>query len=201
MAQQEKNGWRADFHRKEWEPQWIFLRERKEELFARGKGFLRLYPSVRTGDGIGQTFAAVRPLDFHCVLETALCFLPQKMGDEAGIAVYLESGFHYRFGKKRTEQGEFLVLEKTAEDFQQTACRIAVGPGKMHLRMVCDKEKYHFYYAQEAEEWHLAASASTRFLSCEVAGRCFTGTVMGLYALAQEKTNAYAEFEDFEVRK
>ena len=33
----------------------------------------------------------------------------------------------------------------------------------------------------------MAASASTRFLSCEVAGRCFTGTVMGLYALAQEK--------------
>lgn len=201
MAQQEKNGWRADFHRKEWEPQWIFLRERKEELFARGKGTLRLYPSVRTGDGIGQTFAAVRPLDFHCELETTLCFLPQKMGDEAGIAVYLESGFHYRFGKKRTEQGEFLVLEKTAEDFQQTACRIPAGPGRIHLRMVCDKEKYRFYYAQEAEEWQLAASASTRFLSCEVAGRCFTGTVMGLYALAQEKTDAYAEFEDFEVRK
>ncbi|MDO4338698.1 MAG: glycoside hydrolase family 43 protein [Eubacteriales bacterium] len=200
--QQETIGWSADFSSKEWEPQWIFVREKKPGLFQRGEGKLRLYPSVRNSAfELGQTFAAARPLDFACEMETIFRFWPDKTGDEAGIAVYLQSDFHYRFGRKKTEQGEFLVLEKIAEDFHQTACRIPVKPGRTHLKIVCSKEKYDFYYAMENEQMRLACSASTRFLSCEVAGRCFTGTVMGLYASAEVKTDAYADFENFKMRR
>lgn len=193
--------WEPDFKNVEWEPQWIFVRERRENLFRRGDGTLKLYASTgKSEQDMGNAFAAVRPLDFDCVIETEFQFQPEHMGDEAGIAIYLESGFHYRFGKKRTEQGDFLILEKTAEDFQQTACHIPVGSEKLRLKIQCTKEMYHFYYALGKEKFRPACTASTRFLSCEVAGRCFSGTVIGLYARAEEQTNAFAEFQDFSMR-
>ena len=41
------------------------------------------------------------------------------------------------------------------------------------------------------------AKASTRFLSCELAGKCFTGTVMGLYAASVGTTEAVMKVEHF----
>ena len=44
-----------------------------------------------------------------------------------------------------------------------------------------------------------ACSASTRFLACEVAGRCFTGTVVGLYAFSDADTKAVMEVSAFSM--
>ena len=196
--QKKKRVWKADFGKAAWEPQWIFVRGRRDSLFQRGDGKLSMHASRQKSDReIGSAFAAVRPLDFACIIGTEYQFCPQHTGDEAGMAIYLESGFHYRFGKRKTEQGEFIVLEKTAEDFQQTACCIPVEPGKLRLKIECSKEQYQFYYAFGKEAFQLACTASTRFLSCEVAGRCFTGTVAGLYALSKERTDAFAEYDSF----
>lgn len=196
--QEKISHWKANFNRSSWEPQWIFVRERKDALFNRGEGCLQLTPSIQsTKTDIGNTFAAVRQPDFNCVIETVYEFNPEETGDESGLAIYLESGFHYRFGKRKTDQGELLILEKTAEDFMQTACLIPIENGKIRLRIECDKEQYHFYYAVGEGEFTLACSASTRFLSCEAAGKCFTGVVMGLYALSQRETTAFMEVENF----
>ena len=192
--------WSADFSSKNWEAPWLFLRERRDSLFKRGDGKLSLIPSVQAdGTDIGSTFAAVRPLDFECIVETELRFCPEQTGDEAGLLIYLESKFHYRFCKKRLDDGVFLVLEKTAEDFKQTICFAPVRDGNIWLRIECDREQYHFYYALEGGPFTLAGTASTRFLSCEIAGKCFTGTVVGLYALAQKQTSAYAEAKSFSI--
>ncbi len=188
--------WHTDFCKEKWELPWLFVRERKDALFKRGNGVLELYPSVPSSEfHLGDGFAAVRQPDFDCRIETEFWFDPEQLGDEAGLAFYLESGIHYRFGKKKTNQGNFLVLEKTVEDFQQTACAIPLEDGKLRLKAECSKEQYRFYYALERDEFTLAAVASTRFLSCEVAGKCFTGTVAGIYARAEKQTGAYAQFQ------
>ena len=183
-----------------WEAPWLFLRERRDSLFKRGNGKLSLIPSIQAdGTDIGSTFAAVKPLDFECIVETELRFWPEQAGDEAGLMIYLESKFHYRFCKKKLDKGDFLILEKTAEDFKQTICLVPMKNGNIWLRIEFGREQFHFYYALERGSFTLAGTASTRFLSCEIAGKCFTGTVVGLYALAQKQTVAYAEAESFSI--
>lgn len=199
-SQRDVPAWKADFTKKEWEPEWIFLRKPEMASYERGDGVLRLHPSrITFRDGKNPTFAAVRQRDFDCVAEAELSFSPKQPGDEAGIAALLSSEFHYRFGKKRTEEGDMLILEKCAEDFRQTAFCMPIPAGRLRLRMEAEKEAFHFFYAAEDGPFVKACSASTRFLACEVAGRCFTGTVVGLYAFSDADTKAVMEVSAFSM--
>ena len=47
--------------------------------------------------------------------------------------------------------------------------------------MAADREKYVFTCRVGGETFRIGR-ASTRFVATELAGRCFTGTVIGLYA-------------------
>ncbi|MDO4293455.1 MAG: hypothetical protein Q4C65_09560, partial [Eubacteriales bacterium] len=124
---------------------------------------------------------------------------PQREGDEAGLALVLSAQFQYRFVKKRTKQGDFLVVEKRAEDFFQTACRIPAPEGPLCLQICAEKEFYTFLAGSGPDTMRELCRASTRFLSCEIAGKCFTGTVVGLYTACAEKTGAVMEVRRFEV--
>ncbi len=190
-TQKEKPVFRPDFSKPDWEPQWLFLREPRWQHYERGQGKLRLYPAK------DFTFAALRPRDFECTIQAAFKFEPQSIGDEAGLMVYLAADFHYRFMKTRQVDGDYVVLEKTAEDFSQTAFMQKIGLGKVTFKLMADKEYYHFYFALGNEPLEEKAKASTRFLSCEVAGRCFTGTVMGVYGKSLGETSAFMEIDDF----
>lgn len=207
-AQDSKKVLYTDFSSKAWEPWWLFLRKPEEKCYERGEGKLLLYPSaVGLQDGQNAVFAAVRQLDFAFEMTTALTYEPDTEGAQAGLAVLISSQFHYCFTKKKIGEGCFLVLEKKAEDMQQTACQIPVGPGKLYLKITGEKEWYHFLWSKDGKEYKEAAKASTRFLCCEVAGRCFTGTVAGVYAYAPEdctkeskKGRVLAEISFFEVK-
>ncbi len=194
--------WKADFSRAAWEPEWIFLRKPETEQYIRGDGRLLLYPTDITLKDTEKspTFAAVRQPDFECTLEAEFQFVSFQDGDEAGIGIRLSSEFYCFFGKKRYDGQDFLVLEKKAEDFEQTAFRIPLSEEKLRLCVAADREKYHFLYAGAKGRMEEAGSASTRFLSCETAGKCFTGTVMGLYTASKEKTEAVMEVTGFCLR-
>ena len=68
------------------------------------------------------------------------------------------------------------------------------------IHIWADREYYSFYYGIGDEPLKFAAKASTRFLACEVAGRTFTGTVVGVYAFSAGETEAVMEVEEFRVR-
>lgn len=42
----------------------------------------------------------------------------------------------------------------------------------------CDKESYYFSYSMDGISYQEVANASTQFLACEVASRCFTGLLL-----------------------
>lgn len=192
--------WRADFRKENWEPEWLFLRNPRKAAYERGDGELRLYPSeIRLTHRKNPVFAAVRQGDFDFELRTDFVFEPCEKGDEAGLAVVLSSQFHYCFMKKKTSEGIFLVLEKKAEDMSQTACRIPVSEGRLYLKISGEKEFYFFSYSLDGEHYREAAKASTRFLACEVSGRCFTGTVIGLYTSSCGKTKAVMHVKSMEM--
>lgn len=199
--QENKKVWKADFSQTEWEPEWVFLRRPESGNYERGGGKLKLYSSRLTLEEKGSpTFAAIRPIDFECSLETEFCYKPLKDGDRAGVVLRLTSEFYYFIGKQREADGTYLVVEKRAEDFRQTACRIPLKGGKLKLQIRMSREVFGFLYAEGDEELQTAAQASTRFLSCEVAGRCFTGILLGLYAVSAENTGTVMEVSKFGIR-
>ncbi len=199
--QKEKRSFSADFNREVWEPEWIFLRKPDFSFYCRREGKLMMKPSSNIEDRQSSpSFAAVRQSDFECRVETGLNFNPVEEGDEAGLLIYLSSDFYYRFGKKRVGGENYLMIEKKAEDFQQTACQIKIKEGHLRLVIEADEKAYHFYYALEDEPVQYGGTASTRFLSCELAGKCFTGTVIGIYALCSQGTKTVAEFDEFAMR-
>lgn len=193
--------WGTDFRRKSWEPEWIFLRKPAGNAYERGAGKLRLTAGPITfEEQKNPVFAAVRQRDFECRTEGKYRFTPLGEADEAGMAIVLASHFHYRIGKKRLQGKDYLVVEKTAEDFRQTAYCEPVRDGELRMEIWADKEYYTFYYAVEEEPLRIACRASTRFLACETAGKCFTGAVIGLYAISPTETGAVMEAEEFGMK-
>ena len=186
--------WEPDLNSSAWEPEWIFLRRPDCSRYRKGNGRLRITPSEVTFREKGSpSFAAVRQPDFDCVIEISFTFEPDCTGDEAGLAVLLSSEFHYRAGKKKTAFGNVLFVEKNAEDFRQTACLSPVEDGPLTLRIRADKEFYSFEASVNGGPFRELCRASTRFLACEVAGRCFTGVVTGAYAFAGGPSRAVME--------
>lgn len=189
---------RADFGSPEWEKQWLFLKRPVMENYLRGDGRLRLKPTqVSLADeSLSPTFVAVRQMDFECETDVTFEFRTCEVGDEAGAAVYLAPRFVYRICKRREADGDYLMVKKTADDFEQTAFVRKTGEGMLQIKIRADRQKYGFYFAEDGI-LHCACEASTRFLTCEAAGKCFTGAVTGIYAQADRPTKAVAEYHSF----
>lgn len=197
----------ADFAKSKWEPGWIFLRTPDESFYHRGEGSLKLYPSeVKLTDGKSPVFVAVRQPDFECEIQTSFTFQAAEDGDEAGLALLLNRDFHYRFGVRRRGNETVLALDKTAEDFHETIDVYKFrerksGGQDIRLIMRADKEKYYFSYALQDGRESEAVTASTRFLADEVAGRTFTGTVIGLYTACCSKTESVMTVDSFTAKR
>lgn len=201
-AQRPVPAWRPDLNNSAWEPEWIFLRRPDFSHYQKGGGSLKLIPSrVTFQDKKSPSFAAVRQPDFDCCIEAEFTFTPECIGDEAGLAVLLASDFHYRAGKRRTPSGNVLFVEKNAEDFFQIPFCSPIEEGTVRLRIRGQKEFYFFEAALNGGPFQPLCSASTRFLACEGAGKCFTGVVAGLYAFAGGPTGAVMDVTDFEVKE
>lgn len=203
--------WQADFRSCKWEPEWIFLRAYHKSSYRRGDGILNLYPApVSLSDKTkSPTFAAVRQPDFDFELEAGFTFPSSRIGDEAGLALRLSSDFYYCFCIRRTGEGIFLCAGRKIEDIWHTDCEIALPSmedSPIFLKIQGCKEYYLFSYAlgdspdKPVINYRAVARPSTRFLSTDLAGRCFTGTVMGLYALCGGKTDSVMRVSRFCVR-
>ncbi|MDO5416626.1 MAG: family 43 glycosylhydrolase [Lachnospiraceae bacterium] len=179
----------ADFTESRWEKEWVFIGAPCEKNYARGNGELVLHPSGKTlvEGRMGVTFAAVRQPDFECEAHAVL----QCDGSDiaCGLAAYVVPGFLYRIYKSCEADGSYVVVEKFAEDFHQIAYREKVPQGEVEFIIRADRSHYHFSYRINGSTVN-AADASIRFLCTGVANRCFTGTVVGVFAEGNEEERA-----------
>lgn len=90
-------------------------------------------------------------------------------GDEVGVAVMLFAEFHVELFVRKEKGENYLMLQKRAEDMIQLAYKEKIGTG------------------------------STRFLCCELAGKCFTGTVWGIYTACQQKTGTEVSIREWSM--
>lgn len=171
-----------ELRRTDWEPEWIFLRCPDMVNFRRVPGAMMLTPTTQTLRDPAATFAAIRPADFDCVTDVTFAFDAHQEGDEAGLAVRLDRQFHIAC---TLGYGRVLTLALQAEDIHQIVAQVRIPEGEVRLRLVADRERYSFYYGDESGGV-LLGSVSTRFLATELSGRCFTGTVIGLYTVCAQ---------------
>jgi len=194
--QQPRPTFAADMTRTAWEPQWLFLRQPDMKNHQRVPGAILLTGTPRTLADPNPTFAALRHMDFDSIMDVAFTFDPRKPGDEAGLALRLSSMFHVTC---TVGYGGALTLTQHMEDIHHVISQVCLPEGEIRLRMTSDKEKYAFYYMMDGE-YRLLGCASTRFLAVEIAGKCFVGTVIGLYATSREDTGASMRVRAFEMR-
>ncbi len=190
--------WQADFSRAEY-GSWLWLRKPVWDNYVFENGKLVLKPSTvkLTADEGSPTFMAVRHFDMECRLLVKLVFNTYKNNDEAGVVLYLSNEFFYKICKKRKDGRDYIIVAKCAGDFGQIIYKAVAGEGEITFKVEAYKELYKFYYAIDGAPYVYTGSAATRFLSCELAGKCFTGTLMGIYAQCDEATKAKAEVYGF----
>lgn len=181
------NGFSTRFDGKKFEPEWLFLNytniTRDNELSI-------------TPHNSALTLAAIRQPDFEFEAETVFEFEPESSADEAGLIVYLQSDFNYRLCKIKKADGNYISVQKYADDFFQTAYEEKISDGKITASVKADKDFYYFYFAPYGEQPREVCCASTHPLCVEVPVRCFTGTVIGLYAVGSSK----ADFHSFRIK-
>lgn len=193
-----------DFSRAGLAPHWNTLRAPAADAFSfdARPGWLAIRGNRHTlADRATPAFLARRQTSFDCVIETELDFLPTTESDEAGLAILLSNEFHYRFSCRRRSGRRVLMLDKRADDFRQTTEVPLATSGPITLRVTADRERYVFSYAEGAGPLRQVATASTRFLACEVLGRGFTGTFCGIYATGNgQAADTSAYFKRFVLR-
>lgn len=175
---------------------WMFIRNPKAGCYAAENGTLYLKPSkTRIEDAEGSPTAAfICQPDVECRFFAEISPESIEVGVEAGVTAYLSNRFFYRMSLVREADGLYLQVQKQADDFREcvyrkewkAARRELIENGgedgeqelqKIHLEIRALRYEYQFL-ADETP----CARAATRFLSCEVAGKCFTGTMLGVYA-------------------
>ena len=196
---------RDDFDRGQLNFCWNWIRNPVEENYslAKKQGWLSLCasPASIASDG-SPTLVARRQKYFDCIIETKLLFEPVAEGQEAGLILFITGEFYYFLCKKLVSGTPSIVLEKRAGDFYQTAKIIPAPRGPVVLRAVASRSAYSISVVEQGGREQFLAQASTRFLACEVVGRCFTGSFVGMYAVCGSRHPAcWAHFDYFTLEE
>ncbi len=201
--QKNKTCMKDDFSDTVWKTWWQFIRNPDMSKYERGNNRLVLKPSLGSIDKNSSgtfTYVCMAQPGFECMAEVSMEFNPEQDTEEAGILLYHTHSFFYSFGLRNTEGNRMLFLRKHAEDFDDISYITIVEQRLVTMHIIADREKYIFCIEDNAG-WREVARASTRFLSNEVIGRSFTGTMLGLYAVSEKVTEATAVFHEYQVRE
>lgn len=200
----------VDFSNNIQEKEWIYLRNPKMENYIRTKDMLLLKPtSVSFTDKKNPTFIGIRQMDFECEVKTTIRFQPNYRESEAGAVILLSSEFYYKIGIRKSESGKEIFVYKKAEDMEQLGKASPISSDKIEIIIRSNQYMYSFFYREvlgddkknnEKNQEILLCTASTRFLACEISGRCFTGTLIGLFAYAKEKEENSLEVFQFQIK-
>ena len=133
-----------------------------------------------------------------CV-RTLLEFEPENDNECAGIVLFQNNDFHFRFIITRVNDKKVLQLIKRENSQEDRLGEVEVKNKKIYLKIEAQGKYSDFFIAEEPETWKLAAEfVDTSLLSPSVAGG-FVGTYIGMYASSHgKKSSNYADFDWFE---
>jgi xylan 1,4-beta-xylosidase len=188
--------WEDRFAGPELGMEYFFLRTPKEKWyrFDEKRGGLLIDARQTNLRERGQPSVIFRRQQHHeMTVETELYFVPIDSGSFAGITLFQNDAFHYSMGITLRDGKQGLVLQK-AELKNEKSEKIVMAEtvlcekfkGQIKLKVECKDKAYAFYYSLGKDEWIcLKDKVDIEYLSTEKA-QGFIGTVVGLYASANE---------------
>lgn len=186
-------------------PQWLYIRNPKDESYAMRTSGLRLKCTAEPLDGKGSpTFVGRRQEHICFTATTALAFHGSDLGDEAGVTVFMNGDSHYDFCLSVGERGVCrLLLNYRLGAMTHRAAEVELprGAKEVELRVEGSPHYYAFSYSVDGDGFRPLGKMDSRYLSTETAGG-FTGVILGLYAVGKEKnTKGFGEFRYFEYQE
>ncbi len=163
--------------------EWLYRRIPNFENYAVNNGMLIIKASdVRLKDGFGSpSFLALRQPDLKCSFSAELGVKNLCDGTRGGMAVYLSENFFCRIYVEKDSGKSYIAADRLADDMYVKFFRAEASGEKLTFKITTDGRKYYFYYAEDGEDIY-AGSVSTKFLSTQIAGKCFTGVMIGFFA-------------------
>lgn len=199
----EQHSWKGmadNFEEASWPCQWYFVRTPQADHYIRGNGRLTILPfGGRPSAEKMQGFACIKQPDLSFRMEVQLLFVPESEEDAAGIVVWLTHDFYYFFGIRKKDGRNKLFLERKIEDLDVFTWSEEIGTEDIGLMVEGTKDDYTFYTIMPDGRKMRKCSASSRFLSNEIVGRGFTGTMLGLYAENIRGKGTPAVFSQFRI--
>jgi xylan 1,4-beta-xylosidase len=142
---------------------------------------------VPLGSTGNPSFLGKRQRDAQTVVETELRYIPETIGDHAGLAIFADERHFYFTGLWRTEKGVMLVVSRRGgPDDPEEGRIVATAPikagGPVRLRIGTFGPTLQFSYAfSDGDLQSLYGTEDGRMLASEASNQ-FTGTVIGVYA-------------------
>lgn len=201
-SQKNISEWSADFNKKEFDKAWLWRRTPDMKNYYQTDGTLTIKPSLtRLCDNLNSpSFMAVRPIDIRYTAEAEFEFDTKYNGDSAGVVVYLSEDFYYRLYKKRENNKDYIFFEKKIGDINVIEYKKEIERGILKMSIESDGEKYYFRYCVNGK-YAEAGSGMMKFLSTGLAGKCFTGTLVGIFAECDTETEATMNITRFIMTK
>lgn len=172
-------------------PRWNLVRTPRERWYdlATAPGWLTLRARAAALDERAQpSFIGRRQQHAWASASTAMIYVPQRAGDEAGLAAY-QNEEHYLALTVALEEGQPVVqLEEHAGEATDGGEVLAFAPvhlstdAPLYLKIRARGASYDFFYGYTPGEWVLLkGDVDGRILSTRKAGG-FVGTYLGMYA-------------------
>lgn len=192
-AQQPLQPWEADLSRIE--DRWLFLRRPDIANYRCSAEGITLAPgTARLKDETGSpTMMLVRPVDICCRIEAEIDFTPAQEGDDAGVVMYISRYGYYIVGVKQIDGRRMITVTRSGGG--PVPLPVEAPQSRITFRIDAGKECCIFRYAGKDGIFHDAVIRPV-FGRTE-AGKCFTGTLFGVYAQCEQETTAAARLLRF----
>lgn len=127
------------------------------------------------------TFIGCRQKHKDCEVSVLFYFEPKQDGEEAGVTIFMNEGFHYDLCKTMKNGQQVILFRKQIGDIRHTenVLPITTATGTIHIQ--ASEEKYEWFYQEEGATKVKLGSGEPRLLAKEIAGG-FTGVYIGMYA-------------------
>jgi xylan 1,4-beta-xylosidase len=208
----EKKYLMEDFDQSSWSIHLQTLRVPLEERASLEErpGYLRLYGRESFTSCHYQSLLAHRQQSFNCEVTTKVDFEPKNFQTLAGLVYYYDSlSYYYLYITEDEHLGRVLSILSNVlgKGTQPIGAGIALPRiGEVYLKLTTDKEKAHFSYSLDGEEYirvgkALDATVLSDDYYAPTGHTLFTGAFIGICCQDLSGQGAYADFDYFEYKE
>jgi alpha-N-arabinofuranosidase len=178
--------------------EWIYTNNPVQENYTYANNQLLLKAtSVKLDDpNRTPTFVARRQTDVNCTVTTSMQLKQAKVGDRAGLTVYMESRGHYDVALIGAADGSLSVeLSYRLGELKHVAKTVKLNTqGAVQFKVDVNNSHYAFSYSTDGKTFQPLGKMDSFFLSTETLGG-FTGMLFGWFAEGNEGTQAVAAID------